>query len=54
MAARAMASIRAELSADGARIARLRNYYHTPEVIAELCGELDLPHRTNGTFRARG
>lgn len=45
---------RAELSADGDRIARLRNYYYTPEVIAELCGELDLPCRTNGTFRARG
>lgn len=45
---------RVELSADGDRIARLRNYYYTPEVIAELCGELDLPYRTNGTFRARG
>ena len=44
---------RAELSADGDRIARLRNYFFTPEVIAELCGELDLPCRTNGTFRAR-
>ena len=45
---------RAELSADGDRIARLRNYFFTPEVIAELCGELDLPCRSNGTFRARG
>jgi len=45
---------RVELSADGDRIARLRNYYYTPEVIAELCGELDLPCRVNGTFRARG
>jgi RNA polymerase sigma-70 factor, ECF subfamily len=45
---------RVELSDDGDRIARLRNYYYTPEVIAELCGELDLPCRTNGTFRARG
>jgi RNA polymerase sigma-70 factor, ECF subfamily len=44
---------RAELSAGGDRIARLRNYYYTPEVIAELCGELDLPCRTNGTFHAR-
>jgi RNA polymerase sigma-70 factor (ECF subfamily) len=45
---------RVELSEDRERIARLRNYYYTPEVIAELCGELDLPYRTNGTFRARG
>jgi RNA polymerase sigma-70 factor (ECF subfamily) len=44
---------RVELSADGDQIARLRNYYYTPEVIAELCGELDLPWRVNGTFRAR-
>jgi RNA polymerase sigma-70 factor (ECF subfamily) len=44
---------RAEVSADGDRIARLRNYFFTPEVIAELCGELDLPCRSNGTFRAR-
>jgi len=45
---------RVELSAEGDRIARLRNYYYTPEVIAELCDELGLPHRSNGTFRARG
>lgn len=44
---------RVELSADGDRIARIRNYYYTPEVIAELCGELDLPWRVNGTFCAR-
>jgi RNA polymerase sigma-70 factor (ECF subfamily) len=44
---------RAELSPDGDRIARLRNYFFTPEMIAELCGELDLPCRSNGTFRAR-
>jgi RNA polymerase sigma-70 factor (ECF subfamily) len=45
---------RVELSPGGDRIARLRNYFYTPEVIVELCGELDLPCRTNGTFRARG
>jgi RNA polymerase sigma-70 factor, ECF subfamily len=45
---------RAELSADGDRIARLRNYFFTPEVIADVCGELDLACRSNGTFRARG
>jgi RNA polymerase sigma-70 factor (ECF subfamily) len=44
---------RVELSADGDRVARIRNYFYTPEVIAELCGELDLPSRGNGTFRAR-
>jgi RNA polymerase sigma-70 factor (ECF subfamily) len=41
-------------SVDGDRIARLRNYFFTPEIIAELCGELQLPCRTNGTYRARG
>jgi RNA polymerase sigma-70 factor (ECF subfamily) len=45
---------RLELAAEGDRIARLRNYFYTPEVIAEVCAELDLPCRTNGTFRARG
>lgn len=45
---------RVELSDGGDRIARIRNYFFTPEVIAELCGELDLPWRANGTFRARG
>jgi len=45
---------RVELSVEGDRIARLRNYYYTPEVIAELCGELGVPYRINGTFRARG
>ena len=43
-----------ELSPDGDRVARLRNYFYTPEVIVELCGELALPCRINGTFRARG
>jgi RNA polymerase sigma-70 factor, ECF subfamily len=44
---------RVELSPDQL-VARLRNYYYTPEVISEVCGELGLPWRTNGTFRARG
>jgi RNA polymerase sigma-70 factor, ECF subfamily len=43
-----------ELDADGAHVARLKNYFYTPEVIAEVCNELGLPHRVNGTFRARG
>jgi len=33
---------------DGDRIARLRNYYHAPEVITEVCRELDVPFRTHG------
>ena len=43
-----------ELSSEGDGIGRLRNYFYTPEVIAEVCGELGLPCRTNGTYRARG
>lgn len=34
---------------DGDRVARLRNYFFTPDVIAEVCRELDVPFRTNGT-----
>jgi RNA polymerase sigma-70 factor (ECF subfamily) len=33
---------------DGDRITRLRNYYHAPEVITEVCRELDVPFRTHG------
>ena len=44
---------RVELSSDGDRIARLRNYFYTPEVVLEVCEQLALPCRTNGTFRAR-
>jgi RNA polymerase sigma-70 factor (ECF subfamily) len=33
---------------DGDRIARLRNYYHAPEVVTEVCRELDVPFRTHG------
>jgi RNA polymerase sigma-70 factor, ECF subfamily len=50
----ARAVTRVELSEQGDHITRLRNYYYTPEVIAEICSELALPHRINGTFRARG
>ncbi|HET8936374.1 MAG TPA: RNA polymerase sigma factor [Polyangiales bacterium] len=45
---------RAELSAEGDKLGRIRNYYYTPEVVEEVCNELELPHRSNGTFRARG
>ena len=41
---------RVEVDPESGRIARLWNYFFTPEVIAEVCGELGLPHRTNGTF----
>jgi RNA polymerase sigma-70 factor (ECF subfamily) len=40
------AVVRVEL--DGDRIARLRNYYHAPEVLTEVCRELDVPFRTHG------
>ena len=33
---------------EGDRIARLRNYFFTPEVIAEVCEELGVPYRVNG------
>ncbi len=34
--------------ADGDRIADLRNYFFTPDLIAEVCAELGVPHRPNG------
>jgi RNA polymerase sigma-70 factor (ECF subfamily) len=33
---------------DGDHIARLRNYFFTPDVLAEVCAELDVPFRSNG------
>ncbi|HEY4883290.1 MAG TPA: hypothetical protein VII08_06605 [Myxococcales bacterium] len=30
------------------RLSRWRNYFFTPDVIAEICGELGVPFRTNG------
>jgi RNA polymerase sigma-70 factor (ECF subfamily) len=33
---------------DGDRIAGLRNYFFTPEVIAEVCAELGVPFSANG------
>jgi len=32
----------------GERIAQLQNYYHAPEVVSEVCRELDVPFRTHG------
>lgn len=40
------AAIRADVEGD--RITRLRNYFYTPECLAEVCGELDVPFRANG------
>lgn len=33
---------------DGARIAGLTSYYHAPEVMAEICNELDVRYRDHG------
>jgi len=33
---------------DGDRIARIRNYFFTPDVLAEVCAELAVPFRSNG------
>jgi RNA polymerase sigma-70 factor (ECF subfamily) len=41
---------RVELDPESGMVARLWNYFFTPEVIAEVATELGLPHRTNGTF----
>jgi RNA polymerase sigma-70 factor (ECF subfamily) len=30
------------------RIHRLQNYFFTPDVIAEVCRELEVPFRVNG------
>lgn len=32
----------------GDRIARMVTYFHNPEVVAEICGELGVPARSNG------
>jgi RNA polymerase sigma-70 factor (ECF subfamily) len=40
------AVVRVEVS--GERIARLLNYYHSPEALAEVCRELDVPFRPHG------
>ena len=36
------------LAVEGADITRVRNYFFTPDVIAEVCGELAVPYRVNG------
>jgi RNA polymerase sigma-70 factor, ECF subfamily len=32
----------------GDRLARVRNYFYTRDVLAEVCGELGVPFRSNG------
>ena len=36
------------IDADGDRVAQLHNYFFNPDFIAEICGELGLPWRSNG------
>ncbi len=36
------------IEADGAKLARVRNYFFTPDVLAEICTELRVPFRSNG------
>jgi RNA polymerase sigma-70 factor (ECF subfamily) len=36
------------IDADGDCVARLQNYFFTPDLVAEVCGELGLPFRSNG------
>lgn len=33
---------------DGDRVAHLQNYFFNPDLVAEVCGELGLPFRSNG------
>jgi RNA polymerase sigma-70 factor, ECF subfamily len=37
------------LDCDGPGVSRLRNYFYTPDVIADVCTELGVPFRTNGS-----
>ena len=36
------------LDLDGDRVSRLQNYFFNPDFLAEVCGELGLPWRSNG------
>lgn len=36
------------LETAGDRLSRVRNYFYTPDVLAEVCTELGLPYRING------
>lgn len=46
------AVVRVEVEGD--RISRLQSYYHAPEVLTEVCRELDVPFRTHGYRPAEG
>lgn len=39
-------AVRLELKEN--RVARIRYYFFSPDVIAEVCGELDVPWQSNG------
>jgi RNA polymerase sigma-70 factor (ECF subfamily) len=36
------------LESDDSAVSRVRNYFFSPDVIAEICSELGLPFRVNG------
>ena len=36
------------VEAEGERLTRVRNYFFTPDVLAEICAELRVPFRSNG------
>ena len=38
---------------DGERVARLRNYFFTPDFLLEVCRELGVPCKVNGTVGCR-
>jgi RNA polymerase sigma-70 factor, ECF subfamily len=38
----------ARMETDGDRLSLVRNYFFTPDVIAEVCHELEVPYRING------
>jgi RNA polymerase sigma-70 factor (ECF subfamily) len=38
----------ARVASDGDHLASMHNYFFTPDVIADVCRELDVPFRTNG------
>jgi RNA polymerase sigma-70 factor (ECF subfamily) len=37
-----------QIDTEGDWIARVRNYFFTPDVITEICAELGVPYRVNG------
>jgi len=39
---------------DGEHVARVRNYFFTPDVLAEVCAELGVPFRSNGYMFSLG